>query len=49
MRVSEPQPAIGMFRRAGFAAVELSYLTRVHAVAEHPPSEDPWFVLVAKR
>src|SRR5262249_45887585 len=49
MRVREPQPAIGMFRRAGFAAVELSYLTRVHALAEHPPSEDPWFVLVAKR
>jgi SAM-dependent methyltransferase len=49
MRASEPQPIVEMFRRAGFAAVELSYLTRVHVLAEHPPSEDPWFVLVAKR
>lgn len=48
MRVSEPQPAIEVFRRAGFATVELSYLTSVHALAEHPPSKDPWFVLVAR-
>jgi ubiquinone/menaquinone biosynthesis C-methylase UbiE len=49
MRAREPQPAIEMFRRAGFVAVELNYLRRVHALAEHPPSEDPWFVVVAKR
>ena len=49
MKASEPRPAVELFRRAGFAAVELGYLTTVHALAEHPPSEDPWFVLVAKR
>ncbi|MGH7621636.1 MAG: class I SAM-dependent methyltransferase [Gemmatimonadaceae bacterium] len=49
MRANEPRPAVEMFRRAGFAVVELSYLTKVHALAEHPPSQDPWFVIVAKR
>jgi SAM-dependent methyltransferase len=49
MMATDPQPAVEMLSRAGFATVESSHLTKVHALAEHPPSEDPWYVLVAHR
>ena len=48
MLATSPEPALALFRKAGFTSVELSYLSQVHAQARHPPSDDPWFVVVAR-
>jgi SAM-dependent methyltransferase len=47
MMATDPERAIALFRDAGFADVRLSYLSEVHAVADAPPSHDPWYVVLA--
>ena len=49
MTMSTPELALKLFEGAGFMNVELSYLSHVHARAEKPPSEEPWYVIVARR
>jgi SAM-dependent methyltransferase len=47
MMATDPERAISLFREAGFTDVQLSYLSEVHAVADEPPSHDPWYAIVA--
>jgi SAM-dependent methyltransferase len=49
MTARSPQPVVAAFERAGFTQVELRYLREVHALALEPPSQDPWYVVVARR
>lgn len=49
MSFASPAPVIALFERAGFSNVEVSRLAAVHALAEHPPSAEPWYVVVARR
>lgn len=49
MAARDPRPVVATFERAGFADVWLSYLASVHALAEDPPSEEPWYVVVARK
>jgi SAM-dependent methyltransferase len=49
MAARDTEPVVALFERAGFANVEVSFLDRIHALAEEPPGEDPWYVLVACR
>jgi SAM-dependent methyltransferase len=49
MSLSDPAAVAQLFRDAGFADVDVSDLADVHALAEDPPSADPWYVIVATR
>lgn len=49
MRLTSVEPVVAMFERAGFAIDRVSDLARVHALAEHPPGSEPWYVIVARR
>jgi SAM-dependent methyltransferase len=49
MSMSTVDLMVEMFRRAGFGDVDVSELAEVHALAEHPPSDEPWHVIVATR
>ena len=49
MRFEQPEPLVAMLERAGFVGVEVSDLAGVHALAERPPSTEPWYVVVAQR
>ena len=49
MSLRDPGAVAELFRDAGFSAVEVSDLADVHALAENPPSPDPWYVIVATR
>ena len=49
MAMTSPDPVVEMFRRAGFAKVEVTDLADVHALAEDPPSDKPWHVITAVR
>jgi SAM-dependent methyltransferase len=49
MSFTSPAPLVAMLERAGFESVEVSDLAGVHALAEDPPSAEPWYVVVARR
>lgn len=49
MTAADTRPVVATFERAGFTGIEVSFLDAVHAVAEHPPSPRPWYVIVARR
>ena len=49
MSFTSPAPVVAMLERAGFEGVEVSDLAGVHALAEDPPSSEPWYVVVARR
>jgi SAM-dependent methyltransferase len=49
MAAVNPEPVVATFERAGFTKIAVSYLASVHAVAERPPSDKPWYVIVAQR
>jgi SAM-dependent methyltransferase len=49
MRLHMAEPVAQMFRSAGFDDVRIVHLAAVHAVAEAPPAEDPWYVIIAHR
>jgi ubiquinone/menaquinone biosynthesis C-methylase UbiE len=49
MRFETPAPLVAMLERAGFVGAEVSDLAGVHALAERPPSTEPWYVVVARR
>jgi SAM-dependent methyltransferase len=42
-------PILQLFERAGFVQVAVTDLAGVHALAENPPSAEPWYVVVARR
>jgi SAM-dependent methyltransferase len=48
MRATEVGAVEKLFREAGFARVEVSYLTAVHSLAEDPPGTEPWYVITAR-
>lgn len=48
MSFASAAPIVAMFERAGFSRVERSDLAAVHALAEDPPSAEPWYVVVAR-
>lgn len=49
MSFTTPDAIVEMFRDAGFEEVEVSDLADVHALAENPPSDQPWHVITAYR
>jgi SAM-dependent methyltransferase len=49
MRMASPEPVARMLESAGFMHVTLDRLEQVHALAEDPPSPEPWYVLVGHR
>ncbi len=49
MQLTTAEPVAAQFREAGFASVTVGNLAAVHAVAEDPPSRQPWYVVVARR
>jgi ubiquinone/menaquinone biosynthesis C-methylase UbiE len=49
MRLQQPEPVAEMFRHGGYVDVRISHLAEVHAAAEDPPGEDPWYVITAIR
>jgi len=49
LRFASVEPIAAMLGSAGFEHVSVSDLADVHAVAEHPPSAEPWYVLTARR
>ena len=49
MGFTNAAPLVAMLERAGFEDVEVSDLAGVHALAEDPPSAEPWYVVVARR
>lgn len=49
MQLSAVEPVAAMFEAAGFVDVAAGELAAVHALAEHPPSARPWYVIVARR
>jgi SAM-dependent methyltransferase len=49
MRLDSVAPIARLFEAAGFAEVTVGDLAAVHALAENPPSPEPWYVVVARR
>jgi SAM-dependent methyltransferase len=49
MKWRRVEPAAELLRSAGFSDVTVSDLADVHALAEHPPSADPWYVVTGWR
>jgi hypothetical protein len=49
MAAVNPDQVVETFERAGFTNIAVSYLTSVHALAENPPSQEPWYVVMARR
>lgn len=49
MRWNRAEQAAELMRAAGFTEVRTSDLADVHAVAEHPPSEVPWYLVTGRR
>jgi protein-L-isoaspartate O-methyltransferase len=49
MSLREPGHVVEMFRTTGFDPVTLDHLTAVHALAEDPPGDEPWYVIVATK
>ena len=49
MQATTVDPIVAMFEEAGLRQVTVSHLDAVHALAESPPSPQPWYVIVAQR
>jgi SAM-dependent methyltransferase len=49
MSMRDPGPLVELFRNAGFDPVTLDHLTEVHRLADDPPGDEPWYVIVAYR
>jgi ubiquinone/menaquinone biosynthesis C-methylase UbiE len=49
MHMTDTGPLVEMLRQAGFSDVRVSDLADVHAVAEEPPSTNPWYAVTAAR
>jgi ubiquinone/menaquinone biosynthesis C-methylase UbiE len=49
MTLDETTPILDLFREAGFADVTSEELIAVHAASDAPPSERPWYAVVAMR
>jgi SAM-dependent methyltransferase len=47
MQLSTLEPIKAMLKVAGFGQIRVSSLSSVHALAENPPSSEPWYVIVA--
>jgi SAM-dependent methyltransferase len=47
LMTASDRAVVATFERAGWIDVELSHLDSVHALAEHPPGAEPWYVIVA--
>jgi SAM-dependent methyltransferase len=43
------EPAARLLRSAGFADVTIGVLADVHALADSPPSPEPWYVVTGRR
>jgi SAM-dependent methyltransferase len=49
MTLDDAAPIVDLFREAGFEDVTAEELTAVHTASEDPPSEQPWYAIVATR
>jgi SAM-dependent methyltransferase len=49
MSMRTPEEVAELFRNSGFSAVEIEHLADVHALAENPPGNEPWYVITAHR
>jgi SAM-dependent methyltransferase len=49
MAATDTHPVVEIAERAGWRDVQVSFLDHVHALAEHPPSAKPWYVVIATR
>jgi len=49
MGAKDTGPVVALFERARLTNIEVSFLDHVHELAEQPPGEEPWYVIVARR
>ncbi len=49
MKWNRVEQAAELMRAAGFTEVRTADLADVHAVADHPPSTEPWYVVTGQR
>lgn len=49
MRWKRVEPVADLLRAAGFSEVTVGDLAEVHAVADHPPSAEPWYLVTGRR